>query len=159
MSYFRIKTDNIDRDEMKRFLNANGWSERLVENNWIKDADADAGRVNIEYGGLRMEEAYKRCRNEIIGKYLINLVSRDFTSFSISPDGNFCIKWEHPGAELKGVLEGYFFDFCFSSEDLLGQYNIGIKAIKGFPTDIEDIQQFINLLISSLKYSLKREIS
>ena len=38
--------------EKKQYLNANGWSERLVADNWINNADAEAGRVNIEWGGF-----------------------------------------------------------------------------------------------------------
>lgn len=41
--------------EKKQYLNANGWSERLVADNWINNADAEAGRVNIEWGGLRLD--------------------------------------------------------------------------------------------------------
>lgn len=51
--------------EKKQYLNANGWSERLVADNWINNADAEAGRVNIEWGGLRLDEAYNRCRWQI----------------------------------------------------------------------------------------------
>lgn len=36
--------------EKKQYLNANGWSERLVADNWINNADVEAGRVNIEWG-------------------------------------------------------------------------------------------------------------
>lgn len=38
--------------EKKQYLNANGWSERLVADNWINNADVEAGRVNIERGFL-----------------------------------------------------------------------------------------------------------
>ena len=47
--------------EKKQYLNANGWSERLVANNWVNDTDAEKRRVNIEYGGLRLDEAYNLC--------------------------------------------------------------------------------------------------
>lgn len=72
--------------EKKQYLNANGWSERLVADNWINNADAEAGRVNTEWGGLRLDEAYNRCRWQIFkGDFLRVIKKQPLNSISMNP--------------------------------------------------------------------------
>ena len=66
--------------EKKQYLNANGWSERLVADNWINNADAEAGHVNIEWGGLRLDEAYNRCRWQIFKGNFLRVIKKTFCS-------------------------------------------------------------------------------
>jgi len=159
MCYFNINPNfkHIGIDAMKAYLHANGWSEHLVANNWIKDADIKANRVNVEWGGRDLVSAYNSCRYYVVKSLLLKQLRRKFSEFTINPDnGQFFIAWATPKTEIEGVFSGRGFKFVvrfFDTEHVIKEsVNADIYAVCGFPKSIETPKQFLRLFATSLQY-------
>lgn len=147
--------------EKKQYLNANGWSERLVADNWINNADAEAGRVNIEWGGLRLDEAYIRCRWQIFkGDFLRVIKKQPLNSISMNPqNGAFSLEWLEGGKvyRVSGSFDGYGFRVGMEWKEEKPGVNISlskpeyIKAVMFQKCEINAPEQFVELFYNSFK--------
>lgn len=145
--------------EKKQYLNANGWSERLVADNWINNADAEAGRVNIEWGGLRLDEAYNRCRWQIFkGDFLRVIKKQPLNSISMNPqNGAFSLEWLEGGKvyRVSGSFDGYGFRVGMEWKEEKPGVNISlskpeyIKAVMFQKCEINTPEQFVELFYNS----------
>lgn len=147
--------------EKKQYLNANGWSERLVADNWVNDVDAEAGRVNIEWGGLRLDEAYNRCRWQVFKSDFLRVMKKQpLNNVSMNPqDGAFSLEWMEGGKTywVAGNFDGYGFRVNMKQKEEVpgvsaclskSQY---IKAVRFQLREINTPEQFVELFYNSLK--------
>ena len=147
--------------EKKQYLNANGWSERLVANNWVNDTDAEKRRVNIEYGGLCLDEAYNLCCWQVFKLDFMRVMKKQaLNSISMSSkDGVFSLEWLDGGKTYRvaGYFDGYGFRVNMErKEEVPGvssclsksQY---IKAVRFQLLEINTPEQFVELFYNSLK--------
>ena len=119
--------------EKKQYLNANGWSERLVADNWINNADAEAVRV--------------------IKKQPLN-------SISMNPqNGAFSLEWLEGGKvyRVSGSFDGYGFMVGMEWKEEKPGVNISlskpeyIKAVMFQKCEINTPEQFVELFYNSFK--------
>ena len=156
-----IASTAISNAEKKQYLNANGWSERLVADNWINNADAEAGHVNIEWGGLRLDEAYNRCRWQVFkGDFLRVIKKQPLNSISMNPqNGAFSLEWLEGGKVYRvfGIFDGYGFRVGMEWKEEAPGVSTSlpkpeyIKAVRFQKREINTPEQFVELFYNSFK--------
>lgn len=152
---------HISNAEKEQYLNANGWSERLVAGNWINDSDAEAGRVNINMGGLPLNEAYNRCRRQVFKNGFLHVIKKQpLNSISMDPqNGAFSLEWLDGNKvyRVSGIFDGYCFRVCMEQKEEATDVSPSLSmsdyfyAVRFQKREINTPEQFVELFYKSFK--------